>query len=915
MTRLAIIFLAGALAAIGQVRSVYVTAPDSRLTSGGTMTLAAAAADANGNVMPNAVIAWSSSSDAILSVDKAGVVTAKGLGIADIAAVSSNVRSTVRIQVLPQSIELTPGDTEIMVGDNINFTAKALDLKGQTIPNVTFTWGTIAADGFSTVSVGIDRNGKLSSFAVGTFVVRAYVSYSAGPGQFIPQFFGTAALRVKSPKQWRLSRVVGTNDVRNSALLLPRRNLRMSVNESGQIAFMGSLEGFAAGLMLWDQNAVKVLASSGTPTLIPGTFLYDCGEPALNNRGDVVAACNGYGLGTSLLSANSSGNKWILLNSYSEGGYENITGITLTRYSLNDNGEILFRATFRYEGMTTTNTGLFRRTADGALILEYATDRKLPGLEGTISLDTDFGIDNQSNIYFLATNGTLRNLYRKDATGQLVRMLGTGDDYQVLNQKITRISNITVSPYGHFAYYVNTNNYAYVVSVKKDDPDPKIVNVSANSLLGISPSGTVVFRGDYAPGTGIYTWDGTTLKDVFIINHPAPNGELFVEFDSAGINGAGEVYAQARTSNNLFVVAKASPKTSLVFQSGIRIAATANPVFLNFAQGARVGPAHLLTGGNSSSIMEVSGSNLLPKVMLGDRLPDGGFYEAGYTPRKAANGDLYVTTGSSLHRLGSDNSATLISRFPARMGSITINAPFTHAATSKGLLVTGHTTSVGINRLVRWDNGQPVVLAHFGSTNPSYKTDSPSGGNFEALNDMLIDEGGRVLANIRANNGPSGLFIYADGAWTNILKLNESEMLGRAVTAINLIRTGGEKFYAYLTLFGGIPVIAEWRDGKWVSLLTRSDQLPSGNVIDGVSTFDVNSKGDVAVRVSGAGTTLLLCYSKGEWRTVANFADPQETGDFLRSVDQIDLRDDGTIYFLSLSYQDEYVAYVAERLF
>ena len=74
MIRLAFIFLAGVVAVSGQVRTVYVTAPDSHITSGDTMTLAAAAADANGNVMPNAAITWSSSSDAILSVDKTGVV-------------------------------------------------------------------------------------------------------------------------------------------------------------------------------------------------------------------------------------------------------------------------------------------------------------------------------------------------------------------------------------------------------------------------------------------------------------------------------------------------------------------------------------------------------------------------------------------------------------------------------------------------------------------------------------------------------------------------------------------------------------------------------------------------------------------------------------------------------------------------
>jgi hypothetical protein len=84
------------------VRSVVLSPQTDTLTVGEQAVLIALAYDADGAAIPNATFFWSSSNDAIASVDETGLVTAHATGTVVIAARTDNVVGTVRIVVVPE---------------------------------------------------------------------------------------------------------------------------------------------------------------------------------------------------------------------------------------------------------------------------------------------------------------------------------------------------------------------------------------------------------------------------------------------------------------------------------------------------------------------------------------------------------------------------------------------------------------------------------------------------------------------------------------------------------------------------------------------------------------------------------------------------------------------------------------------
>ena len=750
--------------------------------------------------------------------------------------------------------------------------------------------------------------------AIGRFVVRAQMNYSAGPGQFVPNYFGSSPVRVRPKRDWRLTRTVSTSDVRDTFQLRPRRSM-INVDSAGNVSWVGSLEGYSDGLIQWSGGSFNLLATAGTPSLVPGSIMFDFNDPAVNSNGQVLTLVSSYGLGGSLMIAGPGERRFLAVDGAADGGVEEIRGINITRYAFNDFGSAVFRATFRYLGTTETLTGLFRVQSTGLLQLEVASDQPLPALNGRPGLDTDFGIDNSDTIYFFASDGVNRALYRKRVSEKPERLLGTGDFY--LGQAVRSMGQLAVAPAGHFSFYFNSGP-SYLALAKGGDYKAlaALPLNSFNNNYGVSATGEAVFHADAGLTRGIYTWDGVgAVKDRFLINHPSPNGELMTQFDSAGIAGDGTVFAQARTVNNLFLVLRSvASKRDVAFQAGVRIVGRANPIYSALALGGRKGPAHVLAGGNRVSVMEVNGSSLVPKAVIGDRLPGGGFFESGYPVRKATNGDIFLITDLSLHRIkpaGTD----LLARFPLRTAEGQLNAPSAITGNSAGQVAIYGGSSFGVARMWMLENGLPTkVLANL-TTNPTYRTDCPAGGYFESYIDMWMDEAGRVYAYLRYDNGKPGLFLWDNGTWTTLLSLTDTQLLSRKITAINAIRVGGNRYFAYLTVDPGIPVIAEYRAGTWVSILTRGDPDPAGNIVDNVNTFDANTKGELLIRVSAAGTTGLLFVSGTSVRPVVFINEPQENGDFIRNIDQIDLRDDGTIYFTALTYFDELVVYAAQPLF
>src|SRR5262249_19695328 len=140
----------------------------------------------------------------------------------------------------------------------------------------------------------------------------------------------------------------------------------------------------------------------------------------------------------------------------------------------------------------------------------------------------------------------------------------------------------------------------------------------------------------------IVVWDGKSApRVIFQEGRLAPNGVVYSSFQAAGISSGGDVIAQARGATNLFMVVRASgSQRTMLAAGGDFVGATAGPAFANLALGGKTGPAHLLTGGGRNNIFEASTAGVMPKLLAGDRLPSGGWFEANYGVRKLPGGEL-----------------------------------------------------------------------------------------------------------------------------------------------------------------------------------------------------------------------------------------------------------------------------------
>lgn len=101
------------------VASVEVSPSEATIVVGGSVTLDAITRDADGNVLTDRIIMWSSSATAVATVDETGTVTGAAIGTAVITAVSEGEAgsatitvtqaSVVDVAVWPQSTDLEPG--------------------------------------------------------------------------------------------------------------------------------------------------------------------------------------------------------------------------------------------------------------------------------------------------------------------------------------------------------------------------------------------------------------------------------------------------------------------------------------------------------------------------------------------------------------------------------------------------------------------------------------------------------------------------------------------------------------------------------------------------------------------------------------------------------------------------------------
>ena len=165
-----------ATAAVMQEAATLAVTPDSvtLMAIGATAQLAAEAQDANGNAVAGATFAWSSSNEAVATVDSMGLVTATGNGEATITAASGVLSGMAAVTVMQEAATLAvmPDSVTLMaIGEQWQLTAQASDANGNAVTDAMIVWSssdvavatvdsaglvTAVADGRTTVTASID---------------------------------------------------------------------------------------------------------------------------------------------------------------------------------------------------------------------------------------------------------------------------------------------------------------------------------------------------------------------------------------------------------------------------------------------------------------------------------------------------------------------------------------------------------------------------------------------------------------------------------------------------------------------------------------------------------------------------------------------------------------------------------------
>ena len=153
------------------VAAVAVTPASPSVQVGQTAQLTATPQDANGNPLSGRTVTWTSSNQAVATVNATGLVTGAAAGAATITATSEGKSGTAAVTVTPvpvASVAVTPASASIQTGGTIQLTATPKDANGKPLTGRTVAW-TSANGAVATVST----SGLVTGVATGTTTITA----------------------------------------------------------------------------------------------------------------------------------------------------------------------------------------------------------------------------------------------------------------------------------------------------------------------------------------------------------------------------------------------------------------------------------------------------------------------------------------------------------------------------------------------------------------------------------------------------------------------------------------------------------------------------------------------------------------------------------------------------------------------
>lgn len=235
------------------VASVSVSVPRTTLRVGESVQAVATAADANGGVITGRSITWTSSNNSIVTVT-GGVITAVGLGSADVSATIEGKVGTVALSItlVPvASVTIIPASDSVIVGHAIALTVLVKDSAGNTLSGRALTW-----QSSDSTKVTVTATGLIRGVSAGSAVITASAEGKNG----------SATVKVLP--------VVVNTPVASVVVTLPRTALRVGESIQAVAIPADSLGGILSGrLIFWtssDPAVVSVSTGGIVEALSPG---------------------------------------------------------------------------------------------------------------------------------------------------------------------------------------------------------------------------------------------------------------------------------------------------------------------------------------------------------------------------------------------------------------------------------------------------------------------------------------------------------------------------------------------------------------------------------------------------------------------------------------------------------------------
>lgn len=234
---------------------------------GAVAPLTATVEDAGGNPVSSQV-SWSSSDTSVARVSSAGVVTARKVGDATIAATSQGVSATAVVTVSPQSVSsvrITPTAAAVRVGATTQLEATALDADGNALPGRSMIW---SSNSRSVATV--DAAGRVTGVAPGAATITA-----TSEGRAASAAVTVTLLPVAS---------VSIDPVRDTLRQGDVRQLAATARDEGGAALPGRMVSWSSS----HAHIASVTSSGLVTAVLPGKAVISASSEGISAKAEIV---------------------------------------------------------------------------------------------------------------------------------------------------------------------------------------------------------------------------------------------------------------------------------------------------------------------------------------------------------------------------------------------------------------------------------------------------------------------------------------------------------------------------------------------------------------------------------------------------------------------------------------------------